>query len=92
MFFRMRRQHAFELNQSLERANMARESTWSSSKGEPSSRGPSSSKSSNRGALEGTGDGDRDGQRCDGSRGEGRDQALSLPPSGNETKSGVRKE
>lgn len=90
MFFRMRRQHAFELNQSLERAKMERESTCLSSNGLRSSSRPSSKDSNGGGPVIGRG-GDRGGQRGDyGSEGD-HNQALSVPPSGHEIENGVRK-
>lgn len=92
MFFCMRRQHAFELNKSLERAIMARESTCLSSNSRASSsNNRPSSKGSNVGGLVGRGGGDRGGQRGDGSSVEGHEQALCTSPSGYETESGVRK-
>lgn len=71
MFFRMRRQHAFELKTSLERAIKGREDPCSSS----------NTRSSNRGCngedLAETGDGD-EGGTADGVEGE---QAFSKSPS-----------
>eukprot|EP00903_Cladosiphon_okamuranus_P018781 g17278.t1 len=86
MFFRMRRQHELELNQSLERANKAGEPTCSSSIGRPPSGTPSR-KGSNGG-------GDRGGQRgyrnsSSNSSVGSHEQPLSVSPSGPETEGGT---
>lgn len=63
MFFRMRRQHAFELNKSLKRAIKERDDSHPSSKNRPSGRG------NNEDAPAEKRDGDDDGA-ADAARGE----------------------
>ncbi len=80
MFFRMRRQHAFELKTSLERAVKGREDPCSTSYIRSSNRGSTGED------LAETGDGD-EGGAADGARGE---QAFSKLPSKHESE-GVRR-